>query len=256
MNVLRLSNVSVTLAGRLVVNSLSFEVAPGELVGVIGPNGAGKSSLLRAIAGLIVSQGEITHGPVSLQGISPRERARRIAYLPQDRDVAWPLDVGSVVALGRLPYRKNFYDESAADDDAILQSAMADTDVAHLASRPVTELSGGERSRVLLARAFAQATPILLADEPAAGLDLAHQLSLIATLQAKCAAGATILCSLHELDLAARCSRLVLLDKGMLVADGKPADVLTPGRLAEVYGVRAEVDHGAAWPHIRILDLG
>jgi iron complex transport system ATP-binding protein len=249
---LRISQLGVRFSERTVLSSLSFTIEPGELVGVIGPNGAGKSSLLRAVAGLIARTGTVTFASNSLAELSPAQRARLIAYLPQERDVAWPLDVASVVELGRLPYRTTFQGPSA-DDDVVVVEAMRAADVTHLAARRVTELSGGERSRVLLARAWAQQTPIFLADEPASGLDLAHQLDLMTMLRAKCDAGGIVLASFHELELAARCTRLLLLDAGKLVADGPPADVLSPDNLLRVYGVTATVAANDDGLQIRIL---
>lgn len=252
MTGLHVSGLGVSLAGRAVLTDVSFTTEPGDLVGVIGPNGAGKSSLMRAIAGLIASTGSVTIASRSLPDMTPAERARVIAYLPQDRDVAWPLEVASVVALGRLPHRPQFQGAQPSDNE-IVAAAMREANVTHLSARRVTELSGGERSRVLLARAWTQQTPIMLADEPASGLDLAHQLDLMAMLRAKCDTGGIVLASFHELDLAARCSRLLLLEGGRLVADGPPHDVLTAENLARVYGVNASVTSDEAGLHVRML---
>ena len=162
---------------------LDFAAHPGEMTAVIGPNGAGKTTLLRALAGLLPA--DRRRRARSTAGRSPIGRrgalARALAYLPQERTVHWALSARAVVALGRLPYQPMGAGESAADARAI-DAALAAMDVTHLADRPVLEMSGGERARVLVARALAQEPRVLLADEPAAGLDPAHQLTLFRAL--------------------------------------------------------------------------
>jgi iron complex transport system ATP-binding protein len=230
----------VRLRSREVLSGLDFVAHPAELTAVIGPNGAGKTTLLRVLAGLLAP----SSGTAALDGRAiaewpPRELARALAYLPQERIVHWALDARAVVALGRLPYQPMGAGESAADAHAIAQ-ALAAMDVGQLAARPVLEMSGGERARVLVARALAQEPRVLLADEPAAGLDPAHQLTLFQHFTALASAGRTVVVALHDLSLAARfCHRIVLMQAGRAVAAGTPEDVLRIEHLAAVYGIKA-----------------
>jgi iron complex transport system ATP-binding protein len=244
-----LDNVSVTLGGRRVVEGIGADLAGG-VIGLIGPNGAGKSTLVRAIAGLVPAEGKILidGGPVASMPL--KERARRIAYLPQGQAVHWPLTVERLVALGRLPHLAPFARAGAADAEAI-ERALQRTELRGLRDRPVDQLSGGERARVLLARALAIEAPLLLADEPLAALDPAHQIEVMALLRAEAARGATMVAVLHDLTLAARwCDRLLLIDQGRLIADGKPAEVLTADRIGSVYGVSAFIGEAAGEPLI------
>jgi iron complex transport system ATP-binding protein len=236
-------NLSVDLSGRRVLTGIALKLAPGTITGVLGPNGAGKSTLMRALAGQIAGTGSIAVDGRDLAQLSFAERARLIAHLPQARIISWPLTVRDLVGLGRMPWQgasRAFSDR----DRALCAEAMETMDVAGLADRPATELSGGEQARVLAARAIAQDTPVLLADEPASGLDPAHQMTMMAGLRKLAAKGRTLLVSLHDLTLAARwCDRILLLKEGRLAAEGPPADVLTPERLIDVFGVVAHIDH-------------
>lgn len=238
---LSLHTLSVKLGGRNVLHSVSAEIAAGQVTGLIGPNGAGKTTLMRAAAGLVPFDGKVAIAGQPLAAFSHQERARRIAYLPQARTLAWPVSVADLVALGRLPWQRFGAKPGDADKQAC-KAAMQHMDVAHLASRKVTELSGGEQARVLAARAIAQNAPLLLADEPAAGLDPAHQIAMMQALAALARQGSAILVSLHDLALAARwCDRLLVLDKGGLAAQGEPEDVMTEGLLEGVFGIRADM---------------
>ncbi len=231
----------VFLRRRQVLRGVSFLAERGELTAVLGRNGAGKTTLLRALAGLIPAAA----GTARLDGRPLAEwprisLARTLAYLPQERNVHWALSARNVVALGRLPHQPIGAGESAADRAAIA-SAIASMDIAALAARPVQEMSGGEKARVLLARALAQEPNVLVADEPAAGLDPAHQLTLFQHLASFVAGGRTVLLALHDLSLAARfCHKIVLLHGGRAIAAGAPPDVLTPEHLGLAYGIRAQ----------------
>ena len=227
---------------RAIFEGVSLAVRPGELVVLCGPNGAGKSTLLRLLLGLHApSAGQVRLGGAPIATLSRRQIARRAALLPQDAPVDLPLSVREAVALGRLPHLDRFQPEGAADAEAV-ERALEATDTAALCDRPVAELSGGERQRVHLARALAQEAPLLLLDEPIAGLDLAHQLQALDLLRTIVDAGRGALVALHDLSLAARrCDRMILLAGGRIRADDAPAVVLTPQALEEVFGVRAEV---------------
>jgi iron complex transport system ATP-binding protein len=236
------TGVHVRLGGRPVLHGVDLSVTPGEIVAVIGANGAGKSTLLKALAGLIApEEGSVAIGSRSLAELDRRALGRELAYLPQERAVHWPLTVRRIVALGRLPFRARVAGPSA-EDQASVDAAMAAMDVTAFADRPATELSGGERARVLLARALAQRPRFLVADEPTTGLDPAHGLELFAQFVRMAAERRAVIVALHDLTLAARyCHRVLLLKDGAALAQGSPRDVLTPSLLARAYGVRATV---------------
>lgn len=232
MNILTLTGATASLGGRTVLNAVDLSVAAGELVAVVGPNGAGKSSAIRALAGLL----PLTGGHARLDGadvadLPPPERARRAAYLPQERRIAWNLPAIEVAALG-APFLQ------AADAQARARAALDEVEAGHLADRGVAEMSGGERARVLLARALATGARGLLVDEPIAGLDPDAQLMVLERLQARARGGQAVLVSLHDLTLAARfADRAVVLDQARVAADGPPMDALSPEIMARVFGL-------------------
>ncbi|TBW36759.1 ABC transporter ATP-binding protein [Siculibacillus lacustris] len=250
MSRIEIRGLGARLGDRRVLDGIDLDLAAGEFVGLIGPNGAGKSTLLRVLAGLLSHDGSVRIDGRPIGDLTPRERALRIAYLSQTHDIAWPMPVAEVVALGRLPHRGPFAPPTDADRRAIAE-ALAATGLEALRDRPAQRLSGGETARVLLARALAQATPILLADEPTGGLDPAHQLASMRTFADLAGRGHTVVASLHDLGLAARwCRRLLLVDRGRLVADGPPETVLTVENLAAVYGIVAHLGHDGVGPVI------
>jgi iron complex transport system ATP-binding protein len=256
MSLVEVSNLTFGYRGPAVLRDVSFAVGAGELVGLCGPNGAGKSTLLRLMLGLHApSSGRVTLGGAPLDRLSRRQIARHAALLPQDAPAEVPLSVREAVALGRLPHLGRLQPETAADVEAVAR-ALAATDTATLAERPLTELSGGERHRVHLARALAQEAPLLLLDEPIAGLDIAHQLAAMDLLRVTAGAGRAVVVALHDLALAARrCDRILLLAGGGLDADASPAQVLTRETLARVFGVRADVRIDASGrPVLDVLD--
>ena len=243
--------ISVTLSGQPIVNGASLSVQSGELVGLIGPNGAGKSTLIKAILGLRPHiSGDVLLDGVSLLARPPDIRARTVAYLPQERHVEWRLPAREIVMLGRYPHRARFGGPTA-DDRAAVMRALDAVDGHALADRPVTILSGGERTRILLARALAVEAPILLADEPIAALDPWHQLHVMEILRERARAGAGILVVIHDLTLAARfMDRLILMNQGAIAADGTPAEVLTPDLLARVYRIKALAGENAGESYV------
>jgi len=238
MSRLEVRGLDVDLGARPVLRGVGFEARAGEIVGLMGPNGAGKTTLVRAICQLAPARaGEVTWNGARVDRMDPRVRATSFAYLPQGRVIHWPLTVRRLVELGRLP-RLGPLSRLAPADAAAVETAMAAMDIAHLADRPATSLSGGERARVLLARALAVEAPVLLADEPTASLDPYHVLEIMTLLRHAADGGRLVVAVLHELGLATRfCDRIVLLDAGRVVAEGAPAEVLTPARVREVYRV-------------------
>ncbi len=243
MTILAAQNVTVWFDSLRVLDDVSMTLVGGEIVGLIGPNGAGKTTLLRACAGLIAgAAGRVLVEGTAIGAMERRRRARTIAYLPQEATCHWPLEVERLVALGRLPHLLP-WQRPSGDDAAAVATALRLADVEGLVGRNVLALSGGERGRVLLARALAVDPALLLADEPVAGLDPEHQLRMMAVLRDRSRAGAGVVVTMHDLGLAARfCDRLVLLSGGRIVADGAPEAVLTADRLAAVYGITARID--------------
>jgi iron complex transport system ATP-binding protein len=240
---LSIEALSVALGRRTVVRDVSARLEAGSLVGIVGPNGAGKSTLLRAMLGLVApAAGHVRLDGADVARLPRASVARQLAYLPQGQTLHWPLAVERLVALGRLPHLAPMSGVSE-EDAAAIDRAMARCDVDALRGRIATELSGGERARVLLARALAVEAPALLADEPLASLDPGHQIDVMELLLGEARSGRLVVAVLHDLTMAARyCDRLLLIDGGNLVADGPPLEVLTPDRLAEVYSIRARID--------------
>lgn len=237
---LTISALQVVLGKRTVLHAVDARIEPGALVGVIGPNGAGKSTLARAITGLIQpAAGQVLIDGSDVQRVPRARLAHRIAYLPQGQMVHWPLTVERLVSLGRLPHLAPFSSVGGADRAAV-ERAMARAEILELRDRVVTELSGGERARALIARALAVEAPALIADEPLAALDPGHQLQMMELLKAEAAAGTLVIAVLHDLAMAARfCDRLILIHEGRLVADGPASTVLTPEHLSRCYNIRA-----------------
>lgn len=234
MTDLTVSNMSVSRRNRNVVRRVSFEVGAGECIGLLGPNGAGKTTLMRAMLGLIPHEGQS-----SIAEMTPAARARTAAWMPQAREIAWPVTVETLVMLGRIPHLSSGQKPNEKDH-AEVNAALAAMDLEDFRTRTATRLSGGEQARVLIARALAQNTPLIVADEPVAGLDPAHQIATMETFAGLAQQGRSVIVSLHDLGLAARhCTRLILLSDGVVAADGPPSDVLTLDRMADVFGIRA-----------------
>lgn len=247
MTLLALDNLTVRRGACPVVDHVSLTVAEGEFVGLIGPNGAGKTTLLRAALGLLPHE-----GTSSLTRLAAGPRARAAAFLPQGREIAWPVTVGALVALGRGPHRG----AGEAADRAAVDRALARMGLEAFRDRRATALSGGEQARVLIARALAQDTPLLLADEPVAGLDPEAQLRTMEVFRALAAEGRGVVASVHDLGLAARaCSRLVMMHRGRVVADGPPREVLSETHLADVFDVRGFHSETADGPVFQPMGL-
>jgi len=232
--------LEVALSGRPILNGVSLSLPSRQLVALVGPNGAGKTTLLRALAGLVPSTGSIEIGGDRLSSLSLRERARRFGYLPQGHHVHWPLPAKDVVALGRYPHGATDPARLSQRDEQAVLSAMQATNVVGFAERPVTELSGGERSRVALARVLAVEAPVVLADEPIASLDPRYQIDVMINLRSAADRGVLVVVVTHDLGLAARFSDTVLvLSDGRLVAQGKPEQALSEQIMADVFRISA-----------------
>jgi iron complex transport system ATP-binding protein len=232
--------LNVKLSDRLVLNDISLSLSSGHLVALVGPNGAGKTTLLRALAGLVPSDGAIHAGGDALSSLSLRDRARRFAYLPQGHVVHWPLPARDIVALGRYPHGATDPARLTAKDTEAVKRAMQATDVVELRDRRVTELSGGERSRVALARVLAVEAPVILADEPTSSLDPRHQIDIMKTLRGVADQGVLVIVVTHDLGLAARFADMALvLSGGRLVSQGAPAEALSEKIMGEVFRVSA-----------------
>lgn len=229
---LELEDAVVRRGRRIVLDRVSLAVAAGEVLGVVGPNGSGKSTLLRAALGLQPLAG----GEARLEGravgqLPARERARAAGYLPQERRVAWNMPARDIAALGAAAL-------APAKSLAIAAACLAELEVGVLARRGVLDMSGGERARVLLARLLATRAQLLIADEPAAGLDPEAQLLILERLRQRAAGGAAVIVTSHDLTLAARaCDRLAVLREGRLVALARPLEALSSQVLAEVFGL-------------------
>ena len=222
------ADVRAAYRGRTALDGVSATLRAGAVTGIVGPNGAGKTTLLRAAIGLVpLSGGAVLVGERNLGDWSGEALARTVAYLPQGGEAHWPLPARELVALGRLPHRDR--------DARAIEAALDRADAAAFAARSTSELSAGERARVLLARALATEAPILLADEPAAFLDPAHQLRLMALLREEAARGTAVAVTMHDLPLASRhCDAIVVLHQGRVAATD-----LSDETLAKVFGIEA-----------------
>lgn len=226
------SNLSLDRGGQRVLSDVSVSLEPGTITAIVGPNGAGKSSLLLALSGLLEpAAGEVSLDGTAMAGLSAQDRARALGYLPQSAEIAWDVAVETLVALGRLPHRDRGHE---AIDRAIKALAIEE-----FRKRRASKLSGGERARVLLARVLAGEPNWILADEPLAALDLAHQLNLITHLKSCAEAGQGVVIVLHDLALAMNhADRVLVLREGKLIADGHPNDALSEDVIAQSWGVK------------------
>ncbi len=225
-----------------VLRGISLEVRSGEMTGILGPNGSGKTTLLLALAGVIpVRSGTIRLAGRNIRGQRPRWIARHVASVPQRSDVSFPFKCLSLVLMGRYPYVDGWGRYSARDLDAAVD-AMEETRTSHLAHRLIREVSGGEAQTVTIARALAQETEILLLDEATSNLDVARKIEVFDLFAEKNRAGATLLCVMHDLNLAALyCKRLVFLKEGRVALDGPTVEIFNDRNLSEIYGTQIRV---------------
>ena len=237
--------LEVAFDDKPIIRDVGFDLTPGQVTGVVGPNGAGKSTLLRAICRLVeLRSGQLLIDDADGAAMSRPAFAKTVAYLPQRHALHWRLEVRQVVQLGRLPHAGL---AQAADDEAAIDRALRHADAAGFLGRKVDALSGSERARVMLARALAVEAPILLVDEPVAALDPYHALQIMEMLRELARQGCAVMIVLHDLNLAMRfCDRLMLLQDGRLIANGRPDEVLRPLELERAYRV-----HGVYGEHDR-----
>lgn len=239
---LSVTDAGLAIKGAALLELASLALQPGELVVLLGPNGAGKTSLLRVALGLVrPDNGSARLGDADPAALSPGERARAVTYLPQMRDLAWPIRVRDVVALGRFAYGAAPARLGEADTITVAH-ALAACDLLPLANRATDTLSGGELARVHIARALASQAPLMVADEPVASLDPRHQHQVMRLIRGFVDRGGGALVVLHDLDLAALfADRLVWMSEGRTLASGSVAETMTPHWIEAIYGIHATV---------------
>ncbi len=236
-------DLAVAYGSRQALAGVSLELSAGDIVGLLGPNGAGKSTLVRALSGVLADySGQVRVVGDELRTLPRKELARRIAVVPQEPRFEFPFTALEIVLMGRHPHLAGLAFESAQDVE-LARQALARCGALHLASRPIDQLSSGERQRIVFARALAQQAPILLLDEPASFLDLRFQVELFDRVRELAAEGCAVVAVLHDLNLAAEyCDRVVLLQGGRIFATGATAEVLTYQHLTAVYETEIYVD--------------
>lgn len=253
MSLLSCSRLGVAISGKTILNAVSLTIDVGKVTAIVGPNGAGKSTLLSCLAGLREpSSGSVMLDDAVLSGMKPRDRARRLAFLPQTPEIAWSVEARTLIELGRTPFVGARGQTEA--DRAAVDRAMTAANVRAFEHRIVDTLSGGERARVLIARALAGEPEWLLADEPLTGLDPAHQLDAAALFRRLADDGTGVIVTLHDLSMALRMAdRIVVLAEGGVLADEPPATALTPEVLRRAYGVEATLTQGPGGPLIDVI---
>lgn len=239
---LKVESLNLHYRRRQVLHGVSFSLEPGDFCALLGPNGSGKSTLTKALLGLAsISAGSVTLAGENLLALSRRDRARRIAYVPQSSPVPFDLRVYDAVMLGRSPYMGIRFSE---DDHAAAYAAIEKLGLSALADRYVNELSGGQQQRVMIARALAQGTRVMLLDEPTSALDLRYQVETMRLVRDFTRAGGIALMAVHDLNHAARyCNRAVIISEGRLVADGSPNTVFDADVLSTVFDLPVDVSH-------------
>ncbi|WKD61063.1 putative siderophore transport system ATP-binding protein YusV [Corynebacterium ciconiae DSM 44920] len=253
MRNLSLEHLECRIDATPILSNVTLNVQPGAMVAIVGPNGAGKTTLLRSIAGFLPAGGTVRIDGTPLETLNAKQRGRMLAYVGQEETVPEGLSVRQAVALGRLPHQSMWRPPSAADRE-VVESAMQRVGVTELADRNCSQLSGGQRKRVFLARAVAQDTGLILLDEPTNHLDVEHQLSVLELMRAS---DATIVSTIHDLDLAlTHFDICMVLHRGEVLACGSPADVLNTQRVRTVFGVESVIiQQGLRSPHLIIDGL-
>jgi iron complex transport system ATP-binding protein len=253
MSLLSCSRLGVAIGQKTILSDVSLMIEVGTVTAIVGPNGAGKSTLLSCLAGLREpSAGSVMLDDAVLSEMKPRDRARRLAFLPQTPEVAWSVEARTLVELGRTPFIGAR--GQTVEDGAAVDRAMAAANVGEFEHRIVDTLSGGERARVLIARALAGEPEWLLADEPLTGLDPAHQLDAAALFRRLADERRGVVVTLHDLSMALRMAdRIIVLAEGGVMADEPPATALTPEVLKRAYGVEATLTQGPGGPLIDVI---
>ena len=253
MSVLSCTDLSVAIDQKTILSGVSLSIHAGRVTAIVGPNGAGKSTLLACLAGLREqTSGAARLDGIGLSGMKSRDRAKRLAFLPQTPEIAWAVEARTLVELGRTPFIGAR--GQSEEDQAAVDRAMAAANVAGFERRIVDTLSGGERARVLIARALAGEPEWLLADEPLTGLDPAHQLDAATLFRRLADDGVGVVVTLHDLSMALRLSdRIIVLAEGGVLADEPPSTALTPEVLRRAYGVEATLTQGPGGPLIDVI---
>jgi iron complex transport system ATP-binding protein len=244
-------NLAFAYREKPVLDGVSLAVEKGEALGILGPNGSGKTTLLKLLSGVLRGNGAIKINGQAMRNHSRRELSRLIAVVPQESQISFPYTVGEIVLMGRASHHNPLAFESEADREVVRRS-MELTEVLPLTDRYLHELSGGEKQRVIIARALAQEPEILLLDEPSAFLDLKHQVQILDLLRRLNRERAlTVVAALHDLNLAALYfPRLMILREGNIYRDGTPAEVLTEKTIEEIYGIRVRVEVNGETPRL------
>jgi len=241
---LKIDRVQFYYEARKVLDEISFEAGEGEFIGLIGPNGSGKTTLLKIIDGILKPKvGSVYLDCKRISELDPKELARELAMVPQTADLSFDLKVFDVVMMGRYPYLGKLSLEREVDEEKV-RFWMRLTNTLHLAERSIKEVSGGERQRVLIARALAQEPRILLLDEPTSNLDVCYQIEIMNLLKELVEKlGLTIICAIHDLNLAARYSdKIILINGGRIKGIGRPIEVLTKENLRDVFKIEAKIE--------------
>lgn len=239
---LSVNRLRVALDGSQILRNIDFDLSRGQWLGILGPNGAGKTTLLRALASHVPFEGQIRLDGQPVDRMNVQARARLLAFVRQARSITFDFTVEEFVLLGRAPYR-GWLQAYQTSDRKRVREALAQVDLEGFESRSILSLSGGELQRVFLAQAVVQDARLLLLDEPTAHLDVHYQFSFLDQVREQVENGQSVIAAGHDLELAARyADRLLMIENGQLRADGTPESVLTPRRIADVFGMRAVVD--------------
>ena len=254
---LRVDRIQFYYEARRVLDEISFEAGEGEFIGLIGPNGSGKTTLLKIIDGILKPRiGSVYLDCKRISELDPKELARELAMVPQTADLSFDLKVLDVVMMGRYPYLGKLSFEREVDEEKV-RFWMKLTNTLHLAERSIREVSGGERQRVLIARALAQEPRILLLDEPTSNLDVCYQIEIMNLLKELVERlGLTIICAIHDLNLAARYSdKIILINGGRIKGIGRPIEVLTKENLREVFKIEAKIEYDPDSKSLTIIPI-